>query len=101
MTARVGVLRSAEGLRSAGRALEGLAGDAAVTVDQDAWETTNLVTVSAAPGRGRVAARGDPRIPLARGLPRAGRRTPVGSPRLVARRRCPPSTSSARPHRPT
>ncbi len=46
MTGRVGVLRSADGLRSAGHALEELADTAAVTVDQDAWETTNLVTVS-------------------------------------------------------
>jgi L-aspartate oxidase len=47
MTGRVGVLRSADGLRSARYALEGLADTASVTVDQDAWETTNLVTVSA------------------------------------------------------
>jgi L-aspartate oxidase len=46
MTSRVGVLRSSEGLRAA---LEGLASRAARPVgaaDQDAWETTNLHTVS-------------------------------------------------------
>jgi L-aspartate oxidase len=46
MTSRVGVLRSSEGLRAA---LEGLASLAARPVgaaDQDAWETTNLHTVS-------------------------------------------------------
>jgi L-aspartate oxidase len=49
MTARVGVLRSAAGLRDGIGALAGLAGLTGVapaTVDQDAWETTNLVTVS-------------------------------------------------------
>jgi L-aspartate oxidase len=46
MTARVGVLRSAGGLRAGLDALTALADAAATTVDQDAWESTNLVTVS-------------------------------------------------------
>jgi L-aspartate oxidase len=46
MTARVGVLRSAAGLHDGIGALAGLAEVAATTVDQAAWETTNLVTVS-------------------------------------------------------
>ncbi|HEX4472001.1 MAG TPA: L-aspartate oxidase [Nocardioides sp.] len=46
MTARVGVLRSAGGLRAGLDALTALADAAASTVDQDAWESTNLVTVS-------------------------------------------------------
>jgi L-aspartate oxidase len=46
MTSRVGVLRSAEGLREALDRLASLAVDPADAVDQDAWETTNLHTVS-------------------------------------------------------
>ncbi len=46
MTGRAGVLRSAGGLRAAVSELEGLAGTAASTVDQDAWEATNLLTIS-------------------------------------------------------
>ncbi|HWJ81985.1 MAG TPA: L-aspartate oxidase [Nocardioides sp.] len=48
MTAKVGVLRSAPGLSEAGAMLDKLAGVAADQVDQDSWETTNLVTISAA-----------------------------------------------------
>jgi len=48
MTAEVGVLRSADGLGTALGALQALVGDADARVDQDAWETTNLVTVSLA-----------------------------------------------------
>jgi len=48
MTSRVGVLRSASGLVEAGAVLDKLAGDVAEQVDQDSWETTNLVTISAA-----------------------------------------------------
>jgi L-aspartate oxidase len=47
MTARVGVLRTEDGLRAAVTRIAGLTETAAGTVDQDAWETTNLVTVSA------------------------------------------------------
>jgi L-aspartate oxidase len=45
MTARAGVLRSADGLRGGLESLSALGGDTASRVDQDAWETTNLVTV--------------------------------------------------------
>jgi L-aspartate oxidase len=48
MTSRVGVLRSADGLAEATALLDELAGNAAEQVDQDSWETTNLVTISAA-----------------------------------------------------
>jgi len=48
MTSRVGVLRSASGLVEAGAVLDKLAGDVAEQADQDSWETTNLVTISAA-----------------------------------------------------
>jgi L-aspartate oxidase len=47
MTGRVGVLRFADGLRLAGQGLDVMADTAADVVDQEAWETTNLVTVSA------------------------------------------------------
>jgi L-aspartate oxidase len=46
MTAQAGVLRSAEGLRAALDQLVGLAGASASTIDQDAWEATNLLTIS-------------------------------------------------------
>jgi L-aspartate oxidase len=46
MTSRAGVLRSAEGLREALDGLASLAAGPADAVDQDAWETTNLHTVS-------------------------------------------------------
>ncbi len=48
MTARAGVLRSADGLAEAGGHLDKLAGCPAERVDQASWETTNLVTISAA-----------------------------------------------------
>jgi L-aspartate oxidase len=47
MTARVGVLRTEPGLRAAGVRLDELAATAADAVGQEAWEATNLVTVSA------------------------------------------------------
>jgi L-aspartate oxidase len=47
MTARVGVLRHASGLADAGSLIDKLAGEVADEVNQDAWETTNLVTISA------------------------------------------------------
>jgi L-aspartate oxidase len=46
MTSRAGVLRSAEGLTAGIARLEELAGTAVSAVDQDAWEATNLVTIS-------------------------------------------------------
>ena len=46
MTARVGVLRSAGGVRAGLATLDGLLDTAVGAVDQDAWEATNLVTVS-------------------------------------------------------
>ncbi|UMG94722.1 FAD-binding protein [Nocardioides sp. TF02-7] len=48
MSSRVGVLRSAAGLADASAVLDKLAGHAAEQVDQDSWETTNLLTISAA-----------------------------------------------------
>jgi L-aspartate oxidase len=48
MTDRVGVLRHAAGLAEAAVLIDGLAGVAADGIDQDAWETTNLVTIGAA-----------------------------------------------------
>jgi L-aspartate oxidase len=48
MTSWVGVLRSADGLAEAQILLDKLAGSAADLVDQEAWETTNLITVSEA-----------------------------------------------------
>jgi L-aspartate oxidase len=48
MTSRVGVLRSAEGLSEAGVLLDKLASATTDVVDQGSWETTNLVTISAA-----------------------------------------------------
>ncbi len=87
MTARVGVLRSAAGLADAAGLLDGLAGAARPTsVDQESWETTNLLTIAAALDRRRRAARGDPRVALARGLPRA-RRRPLGRPLRRGHRR--------------
>jgi L-aspartate oxidase len=46
MTSRAGVLRSADGLRAGLDALTALADTPAGAVDQDAWEVTNLLTVS-------------------------------------------------------
>lgn len=48
MTARAGVLRSAAGLDETARVLDKLAGVGAETVSHEAWETTNLLTISAA-----------------------------------------------------
>jgi L-aspartate oxidase len=47
MTARVGVLRTRAGLATAIQRLDELTATTADVVGQDAWETTNLVTVSA------------------------------------------------------
>jgi len=48
MTSRVGVLRHATGLTDAGSMIDKLAGEAADEVSQEAWETTNLVTIGTA-----------------------------------------------------
>ncbi|HYG93383.1 MAG TPA: L-aspartate oxidase [Nocardioides sp.] len=48
MTSRVGVLRTAPGLAEAGELLDKLSGHLADEVDQDSWETTNLLTIGAA-----------------------------------------------------
>jgi len=48
MTSWVGVLRSADGLAEAEVLLDKLAGNTTELVDQESWETTNLLTVSAA-----------------------------------------------------
>jgi L-aspartate oxidase len=48
MTARAGVLRSADGLADAVGHLDKLAGVAADAADQESWETTNLLTISLA-----------------------------------------------------
>ena len=67
--------------------LAGAAADAGRPASR--WETTNLLTISTALADAAAAARGDPRLPLARGLPRARRRA-LGRPlrrRLDRRRR--------------
>ena len=48
MTGRVGVLRSADGLVEAAAMLGKLVGQPAEQIDQDSWETTNLLTISGA-----------------------------------------------------
>jgi L-aspartate oxidase len=48
MTSRVGVLRNATGLGDAAGLLDKLAGVSAEVVDQESWETTNLLTISIA-----------------------------------------------------
>jgi L-aspartate oxidase len=48
MTSRVGVLRSAPGLTEAEGILDELSRQTTDVIDQAAWETTNLVTISAA-----------------------------------------------------
>jgi len=48
MTSRVGVLRTAGGLAEAALLLDKLAGSAADVAGQEAWETTNLLTIAAA-----------------------------------------------------
>jgi L-aspartate oxidase len=48
MTAWAGVLRSAAGLAEGQILLDKLAGETTALVDQESWETTNLLTVSAA-----------------------------------------------------
>ncbi|GAA4701268.1 L-aspartate oxidase [Nocardioides conyzicola] len=48
MTSLVGVLRTADGLTDAVALLDKLAGVSAEAIDQESWETTNLVTISLA-----------------------------------------------------
>ncbi len=48
MTSRVGVLRSADGLVEAAAMLDKLAATQTDAVDVESWETTNLLTISAA-----------------------------------------------------
>lgn len=48
MTSRAGVLRSATGLTDAAGVLAGLAGQSATAVDQESWETSNLLTIATA-----------------------------------------------------
>ncbi len=48
MTNRVGVLRSATGLADAAGLLDKLAGESSEVIDQESWETTNLVTIAVA-----------------------------------------------------
>jgi L-aspartate oxidase len=48
MTARAGVLRSADGLSDATAMLDKLAGATTDVIDQESWETTNLLTISVA-----------------------------------------------------
>jgi L-aspartate oxidase len=48
MTSKVGVLRSAEGLGEATALIDKLSGAAVEVVGLDSWETTNLLTISAA-----------------------------------------------------
>lgn len=48
MTSKVGVLRSAPGLAEAAAMLDKLSSETADQVDQGSWETTNLITISAA-----------------------------------------------------
>jgi L-aspartate oxidase len=48
MTSQVGVLRSAGGLADASQLLDKLAGVPAGAIDQESWETTNLLTISGA-----------------------------------------------------
>ena len=47
MTSRVGVLRTADGMAEAADTLDELAGAASATVGTRAWETTNVLTISA------------------------------------------------------
>ena len=68
MTERAGVLRAAAGLAAALDTLQSLVGDAGGAVDQDAWETTNLVTLSLALAEAGAGTGGDPRLALAGGL---------------------------------
>ena len=63
MSAAVGVLRVAEGLADATALIEKLAGHPAEQIDQDSWETTNLVTISS---RARRLPRRSARRPAAR-----------------------------------
>jgi L-aspartate oxidase len=61
MTARVGVLRSADGLAAAAKELADLAALSTDLVDLESWETTNLLTVAtglAAAATGREETRG-------------------------------------------
>ena len=48
MTSRAGVLRNAEGLADATALLDKLTGFGADAVDQESWETSNLLTISLA-----------------------------------------------------
>lgn len=48
MTSLVGVLRTADGMAEAAARLDKVAGEEADVIDQESWETTNLLTLSAA-----------------------------------------------------
>ena len=72
MTEGAGVLRSAPAWRRAGKALQSLSERTTDVPDPRGWEATDLLAVAAALVAA-AAARGDPRLPLARGLPASRR----------------------------
>ncbi len=87
MTEKAGVLRSRTGLADGAAALAALSTRTTEVADVAAWETTNLLTIASRPRRRRHAARGDPRVALARGLPGARRRALGPARRRHPRRR--------------
>jgi hypothetical protein len=87
MTDKVGVLRTASGMTEAVDDLAALANKAEDDPRTESWAVTNLVTISSALGVGRVAARGDAWLALARGLPGARRRALARAHRHGAGRR--------------
>ena len=74
MTDRVGVLRSADGLAERRRRARRAGAASTDPVDQDGLGDDQPADRQHRAGRGGRAARGDPRLALARGLPRARRR---------------------------
>ena len=97
MTERAGVLRSRSRWRRPRGAGRSAPASGAGEPEVAAWETTNLHTIASALLAAAARAGGDPRLALARGLPRAGR-PPLGRPpgRQPRRRGAGASTSARR-----
>ncbi len=85
MSPHVGVLRDRAGLDQAGAQLAALTTRTGTRGATEGWETTNLLTVATALTAAARAARGDPRLALARRLPRPRRRAVARTPRRPPR----------------
>ena len=78
MSRYVGVLREQKGLDAASEEIAALLDPPGAQADTESWETTNLVTVAAAPSSRLPAPDRDPRLTLAQRLPLPRRRGWLG-----------------------